>query len=61
MSNQGKQQQESFNRPVTDEAIFKAAKEVVVKFIEMGRLTPGNFDEIFATVYKSMQRSVRDK
>ncbi len=48
------------NRPVTDEAVFKGAKEVVVKFIEIGRLTPGNFAETFDKVYKAMQRSVRE-
>lgn len=50
---------QDYNRPVTDEAIFKGAKEIVVKFIEMGRLTPGNFDETFDKVYKSVRKTVR--
>ena len=48
-----------YNRPVTDEAIFKGSKEIVVKFIEMGRLTPGNFAETFDQVYKAVKKTVR--
>lgn len=46
-------------QPVTDEAIFKVAKEIVVKFIEVGRLTPSSFDETFARVYRAIERTVR--
>ncbi len=49
------------NRPVTDEAIFKVSKEIVVKFIEVGRLTPTNFDEIFQRVYSTVKRTVRSE
>jgi len=47
------------NRPVTDEAIFKVTKEIVVKFIEVGRLTPANFDETYNRVYETIRKSVR--
>ena len=50
---------EPASRPVSDEAILKVAKEVVVKFIEVGRLTPANFDETFQNVYKSVHDAVR--
>ena len=46
-------------RPVSDEAILKVAKEVVVKFIEVGRLSPANFDEIFQNIYKTVHDAVR--
>ena len=46
---------------VTDEAIFKVAKEIVVKFIEVGRLTPSSFEETFDRVYKAIERTVRSK
>ena len=46
-------------RPVSDEAILKVAKEVVVKFIEIGRLSPANFDETFQSIYKTVQDAVR--
>jgi hypothetical protein len=55
---------EEKNRPphqqgVSDEAIFKVAKEIVVKFIEVGRLTPSGFDETFERVYRAIERTVR--
>lgn len=34
-----------------DEKILKAAKEVLVKFIEMGTVSPSNFDEKFRSIY----------
>ena len=50
---------EQVSRPVSDEAILKVAKEVVVKFIEVGRLSPTNFDETFQSIYKTVHDSVR--
>jgi len=47
------------SRPVSDDTILKVAKEVVVKFIEVGRLTPANFEETFRNIYKSVRDSVR--
>lgn len=44
---------------VSDEAIFKVAKEIVVKFIEVGRLTPSSFEETFERVYRSIEKTVR--
>jgi len=44
---------------VTDEAIFKVTKEIVVKFIEVGRLTPANFAETYDRVFETVRRSVR--
>lgn len=46
---------------VSDEAIFKVTKEIIVKFIEVGRLSPADFDETFANVYRSVERTVRSK
>jgi hypothetical protein len=50
---------EPASRPVSDEAILKVTKEVVVKFIEVGRLTPANFDETFQNIYKTVHGAVR--
>jgi hypothetical protein len=36
---------------VDDEKILKVAKEVLVKFIEMGTVSPANFDEKFRSIY----------
>ena len=49
------------NRPVSDEAIFKVTKEIVVKFIEVGRLTPANFEETYNRVYETVRKSVRSE
>jgi hypothetical protein len=46
-------------RPVSDEAILKVAKEVVVKFIEVGQLSPTKFDETFQGIYKTVHDAVR--
>ena len=42
-----------------DEHILKAAKEIVVKFIECGRLSPTGFAETFQAVYKAVSDTVR--
>ncbi|HFQ90272.1 MAG TPA: hypothetical protein ENK27_09385 [Desulfobulbus sp.] len=52
---------QQYNRPITDEAIFKVTKEIVVKFIEVGRLTPANFEEAYEKIYATVKRSVRDE
>jgi hypothetical protein len=46
-------------KPVGDEAILKVAKEIVVKFIEVGQLSPVKFGEIFDEVYKTVRKTVR--
>ena len=51
--------QEVMEKPVSDEAILKVAKEIVVKFIEIGRLSPQNFSETFESVYTSIRDTVR--
>ncbi|MDH3328007.1 MAG: hypothetical protein OEM01_02115 [Desulfobulbaceae bacterium] len=56
-----KEKKTSVNRPVTDEAIFKVTKEIVVKFIEVGRLTPANFEETYDMVYRTVKKSVQSE
>lgn len=46
---------------VTDEAILKIAKEITVKFIEVGRITPATFAAAFAGIYTSIDKTVRKK
>ena len=57
----GEKKEPGANRPgqVTDEAVFKVTKEIVVKFIEVGRLTPANFAETYDRVFETVRRSVR--
>jgi len=54
------EQKGGWNRPVSDEAVFKVVKEIVVKFIEVGRLTPTNFEETYDKVYEVVKRSVKE-
>lgn len=42
-----------------DEQILRAAKEIVVKFIEAGRVSPAGFPETFQTVYRTIDQTVR--
>ncbi len=59
MSGEEKTSKQPVPQPVSDEAIFKVAKEIVVKFIEVGRLTPSSFEETFERVYRAIERTVR--
>jgi hypothetical protein len=44
-----------------DEQILKATKEIVVKFIETGRLSPSGFGETFKNVYRTVEKTVKGK
>lgn len=44
-----------------DEHILKAAKEIVVKFIECGRLSPSGFAETFQSIYKTVDETVKTR
>lgn len=37
---------------------LQAAKEITVKFIEAGRISPGNFNEFFAPIYGEILRTI---
>lgn len=41
-----------------DEQILRASKEIVVKFIETGRVSPTGFNETFKNIYKSVRECV---
>jgi len=41
-----------------DEKILKVAKEVLIKFIELGRVSPTNFDEHFRSVFWTLKNTV---
>jgi hypothetical protein len=41
-----------------DEKILKIAKEVLIKFIELGRVSPSNFDEHFRSVFWTVKNTV---
>lgn len=41
-----------------DEQILRAAKEIVVKFIETGRVSPTGFTDTFQNVYGTIAETV---
>lgn len=43
----------------TDEQILRATKEIVVKFIETGRVSPTGFPETFKTIYNTVEEAVK--
>ena len=47
------------DRPVSDETLLKVAKEIVIKFIEVGRLTPATFEQTFDNIYNTIKETVR--
>lgn len=42
-----------------DEQILRTAKEIAVKFIETGRISPTNFREIFLAIYDTIETAVK--
>ena len=42
-----------------DEQILKTTKEIVVKFIEAGRISPSGFPETFKNVYHTVSETVK--
>ena len=47
------------NGSVSEETVLKIAKEITVKFIEMGRITPASFEIAFRKIYTSISDTVR--
>ena len=37
------------------ELVMKVTKEIVVKFVEMGRVTPASFSEVFSMVHGTVR------
>jgi len=42
-----------------DEQVLRAAKEIVVKFIENGRVSPAGFSETFKDIYNTVEETVK--
>ena len=42
-----------------EEQVLRASKEIVVKFIEVGRISPTSFAEGFKTIYRAIDETVR--
>jgi len=44
-----------------DELALKATKEIVIKFIEVGRLSINSFDEAWNKVYETVRGSLNNQ
>ncbi|MDJ0802434.1 MAG: hypothetical protein QNI89_13005 [Desulfobacterales bacterium] len=42
-----------------DEQILRTAKEIVVKFIETGRVSPTGFPDAFQSIYRTIEKTVK--
>lgn len=43
-----------------EELLLKVAKEIVVKFIEVGRVSPASFDDTFTMVIDTLRKSLKE-
>ena len=43
-----------------EELLLKVAKEIVVKFIEVGRVSPASFTDTFNLVIDTLRQSLKD-
>ena len=43
-----------------DELILKTAKEIVVKFIEMGNISPTSFHDHFKNIFKTVETTIKE-
>ena len=44
-----------------DEQVLRATKEIVVKFIEIGRVSPTSFSESFKEIYTTIDDAVKGR
>jgi len=42
-----------------DEQILRTTKEIVVKFIESGRISPSSFHETFKDIYHTVEKATK--
>lgn len=47
-------------RGALEEQVLRASKEIAVKFIEVGRLSPTGFAETFKTIYRCIDETVKE-
>lgn len=46
---------------VSNETILKVTKEIAIKFIEVGKITPASFELSFSDIYATISKTVREK
>lgn len=45
----------------TRQMALQVAKEIVVKFIEIGRISPNNFDQFFSSIYYEVLSTISEE
>ncbi len=43
-----------------DELIVRLSKEIIVKFIELGRVSPSGFESLFRNIFWTLKKTVVD-
>ena len=43
-----------------EDQVLRASKEITVKFIEVGRISPAGFGESFKSIYQAIDETVRE-
>ena len=43
-----------------DELIIKTVKEIVVKFIEVGNISPSSFHDHFKNIYTTVDKAIKE-
>ena len=54
----GPEQSRTKEATISDDTILKMTKEIAVKFIEVGRLTPSTFNETFKEIHRTIEETV---
>jgi hypothetical protein len=54
----GGEQSRAVEQSISDDTILKISKEIAVKFIEVGRLTPSTFNETFKEIHRTIEETV---
>lgn len=54
----GTEQSRTNEQSISDDTILKITKEIAVKFIEVGRLTPSTFNETFKEIHRTIEETV---
>jgi hypothetical protein len=52
-------QQPPADQSVSEDTLLKITKEIAVKFIEVGRLTPATFDETFKSIHLTVREATQ--
>ena len=56
----GKSKEPGNDMQPDDELILRVSKEIIIKFIELGRVSPTNFEENFKSVFWTLKNTVVD-